>query len=80
MSVLVFLEFNNNELKETSKQALTYANGINENVYAISESKISNDVVESLGKFGVSIFLINTVSFFQRQIYFHIYLLYYLLS
>ena len=56
MSVLVFLEFNNNELKETSKQALTYANGINENVYAISELKISNDVVESLGKFGVSFF------------------------
>ena len=59
MSVLVFLEFNNNELKETSKQALTYANVINENVYAISESKISNDDVESLGEFGVSIYLIN---------------------
>ena len=68
MSVLVFLEFNNNELKETSKQALTYANGINENVYAISESKISNDVVESLGKFGVSIFLINTVDFKENNI------------
>ena len=66
MSVLVFLEFNNNELKETSKQALTYANVINENVYAISESKISNDVVESLGKFGVSIFLINTVDFKEK--------------
>lgn len=68
MSVLVFLEFNNNELKETSKQALTYANDINENVYAISESKISNDVVESLGKFGVSIFLINTVDFKENNI------------
>ena len=68
MSVLVFLEFNNNELKETSKQALTYANGVNENVYAISESKISNDVVESLGKFGVSIFLINTVDFKENNI------------
>ena len=68
MSVLVFLEFNNNELKETSKQALTYANGINENVYAISESKISNDVVESLGKFGVSIFLISTVDFKENNI------------
>ena len=68
MSVLVFLEFNNNELKETSKQALTYANGINENVYAISESKISNDVVESSGKFGVSIFLINTVDFKENNI------------
>tara|TARA_B100001013_G_scaffold203126_1_gene123090 strand:- start:469 stop:1404 length:936 start_codon:yes stop_codon:yes gene_type:complete len=68
MSVLVFLEFNNNELKETSKQALTYANVINENVYAISESKISNDVVESLGKFGVSIFLINTVDFKENNI------------
>ena len=68
MSVLVFLEFNNNELKETSKQALTYANGINKNVYAISESKISNDVVESLGKFGVSIFLINTVDFKENNI------------
>ena len=68
MSILVFLEFNNNELKETSKQALTYANGINENVYAISESKISNDVVESLGKFGVSIFLINTVDFKENNI------------
>jgi electron transfer flavoprotein alpha subunit len=68
MSVLVFLEFNNNELKETSKQALTYANFINENVYAISESKISNDVVESLGKFGVSIFLINTVDFKENNI------------
>ena len=68
MSVLVFLEFNNNELKETSKQALTYANGINENVYAISELKISNDVVESLGKFGVSIFLINTVDFKENNI------------
>ena len=67
MSVLVFLEFNNNELKETSKQALTYANGINENVYAISELKISNDVVESLGKFGVSIFLINTVDFKENN-------------
>ena len=68
MSVLVFLEFNNNELKETSKQALTYANAINENVYAISESKISNDVVESSGKFGVSIFLINTVDFKENNI------------
>jgi electron transfer flavoprotein alpha subunit len=68
MSVLVFLEFNNNELKETSKQALTYANDINENVYAISELKISNDVVESLGKFGVSIFLINTVDFKENNI------------
>jgi electron transfer flavoprotein alpha subunit len=68
MSVLVFLEFNNNELKETSKQALTYANDINENVYAISELKISNDVVESLGKFGVSIFLINTVDFNENNI------------
>ena len=68
MSVLVFLEFNNNELKETSKQALTYANVINENVYAISESKISNDVVESLGKFGVSTFLINTVDFKENNI------------
>ena len=68
MSVLVFLEFNNNELKETSKQALTYANGINENVYAISELKISNNVVESLGKFGVSIFLINTVDFKENNI------------
>lgn len=68
MSVLVFLEFNNNELKETSKQALTYANGINKNVYAISESKISNVVVESLGKFGVSIFLINTVDFKENNI------------
>ena len=68
MSILVFLEFNNNELKETSKQALTYANGINENVYAISESKISNDVVESLGKFGVSIFLISTVDFKENNI------------
>ena len=68
MSVLVFLEFNNNELKQTSKQALTYANVINENVYAISESKISNDVVESLGKFGVSIFLINTVDFKENNI------------
>ena len=68
MSVLVFLEFNNNELKETSKQALTYANGINENVYAISESKISNDIVESLGKFGVSIFLINSVDFKENNI------------
>ena len=68
MSVLVFLEFNNNELKETSKQALTYANGINKNVYAISESKISNDVVESLGKFGVSIFLISTVDFKENNI------------
>ena len=68
MSVLVFLEFNNNELKETSKQALTYANVINENVYAISESKISNNVVESLGKFGVSIYLINTVDFKENNI------------
>ncbi len=68
MSVLVFLEFNNNELKETSKQALTYANGINKNVYAISESKISNDVVESLGKFGVSIYLINAVDFKENNI------------
>ena len=68
MSVLVFLEFNNNELKETSKQALTYANAINENVYGISESKISNDIVESLGKFGVSIFLINTVDFKENNI------------
>ena len=68
MSVLVFLEFNNNELKETSKQALTYANVINENVYAISELKISNDVVESLGKFGVSIFLISTVDFKENNI------------
>ena len=68
MSVLVFLEFNNNELKETSKQALTYANGINENVYGISESKIRNDIVESLGKFGVSIFLINTVDFKENNI------------
>ena len=68
MSVLVFLEFNNNELKETSKQALTYANVINENVYAISESKISNDIVESLGKFGVSIFLINSVDFKENNI------------
>jgi len=68
MSVLVFLEFNNNELKETSKQALTYANAINENVYGISESKISNDIVESLGKFGVSIFLINSVDFKENNI------------
>ena len=68
MSVLVFLEFNNNELKETSKQALTYANGINENVYGISESKISNDIVKSLGKFGVSIFLINSVDFKKNNI------------
>ena len=68
MSVLVFLEFNNNELKETSKQALTYANGINENVYGISESKIRNDIVESLGKFGVSIFLINSVDFKENNI------------
>ena len=68
MSVLVFLEFNNNELKETSKQALTYANGINENVYGISESKISNNIVESLGKFGVSIFLINSVDFKENNI------------
>ena len=68
MSILVFLEFNNNELKETSKQALTYANGINENVYGISESKIRNDIVESLGKFGVSIFLINTVDFKENNI------------
>ena len=68
MSVLVFLEFNNNELKETSKQALTYANGINKNVYAISESKISNVVVESLGKFGVSIYLINAVDFKENNI------------
>ncbi len=68
MSVLVFLEFNNNELKETSRQALTYANGINKNVYAISESKISNDVVESLGKFGVSIYLINAVDFKENNI------------
>jgi electron transfer flavoprotein alpha subunit len=68
MSILVFLEFNNNELKETSKQALTYANGINENVYGISESKIRNDIVESLGTFGVSIFLINTVDFKENNI------------
>ena len=68
MSVLVFLEFNENELKVTSKQALTYANGINKNVYAISQSKISNDVMESLGKFGVSIFLINTVDFQENNI------------
>tara|TARA_B100001750_G_scaffold56142_1_gene44398 strand:- start:14015 stop:14950 length:936 start_codon:yes stop_codon:yes gene_type:complete len=68
MSVLVFLEFNDNELKVTSKQALTYANGINKNVYAISQSKISNDVMESLGKFGVSIFLINTVDFQENNI------------
>lgn len=68
MSVLVFLEFNDNELKITSKQALTYANGINKNVYAISQSKISNDVMESLGKFGVSIFLINTVDFQENNI------------
>ena len=68
MSVLVFLEFKNNELKETSKQALTYANGINENVYGISESKISNNIVESLGKFGVSIFLINSVDFKENNI------------
>lgn len=68
MSVLVFLEFNNNELKETSKQALTYANAINENVYGISESKISNNIVESLGKFGVSIFLINSVDFKENNI------------
>ncbi len=68
MSVLVFLEFNNNELKETSKQALTYANGINKNVYAISQSKISNDVMESLGKFGVSIYLINAVDFKENNI------------
>jgi len=68
MSVLVFLEFNNNELKETSKQALTYANVINKNVYAISESKISNVVVESLGKFGVSIYLINAVDFKENNI------------
>ena len=68
MSVLVFLEFNNNELKETSRQALTYANGINKNVYAISESKISNVVVESLGKFGVSIYLINAVDFKENNI------------
>ena len=68
MSVLVFLEFNNNELKETSKQALTYANRINENVYGISESKIRNDIVESLGKFGVSISLINSVDFKENNI------------
>ena len=68
MSVLVFLEFNDNELKVTSKQALTYANGINKNVYAISQSKISNDVMASLGKFGVSIFLINTVDFQENNI------------
>ena len=68
MSVLVFLEFNDNELKVTSKQALTYANGINENVYGISESKISNNIVESLGKFGVSIFLINSVDFKENNI------------
>ena len=68
MSVLVVLEFNDNELKVTSKQALTYANGINKNVYAISQSKISNDVMESLGKFGVSIFLINTVDFQENNI------------
>ena len=68
MSVLVFLEFNDNELKVTSKQALTYANGINTNVYAISQSKISNDVMESLGKFGVSIFLINTIDFQENNI------------
>ena len=68
MSILVFLEFNNNELKETSKQALTYANGINKNVYGISESKIRNDIVESLGTFGVSIFLINTVDFKENNI------------
>jgi len=68
MSVLVFLDFNDNELKVTSKQALTYANGINKNVYAISQSKISNDVMESLGKFGVSIFLINTVDFQENNI------------
>ena len=47
---------------------ITYANGINKNVYAISQSKISNDVMESLGKFGVSIFLINTVDFQENNI------------
>ena len=47
MSVLVFLEFNNNELKETSKQALTYANDINENVYDNNDETNDNGLKSS---------------------------------
>ena len=68
MSVLVFLEFSNDNLKETSKQALTYANSIDDNVYGVSDSDLDNNSMKSLGSFGVSTYLKFSGSFDERNI------------
>lgn len=68
MSVLVFLEFSNDNLKETSKQALTYANSIDDNVYGVSDSDLDDNSMKSLGSFGVSTYLKFSGSFDERNI------------
>ena len=67
MSVLVFLEFSNGSLKETSKQALNYANSINDNVYGISDSNIDGDNLKSLGIFGLSTYFKFSGSFTEKN-------------
>ena len=66
MSVLVFLEFNNGNLKDTSKQALSYANSIEDNVYGISDSNLDDDILLSLGDFGLSTY-IKVPGFFDEK-------------
>ena len=66
MSVLVFLEFNNGNLKDTSKQALSYANSIEDNVYGISDSNLDDDILLSLGDFGLSTY-IKVLGFFDEK-------------
>ncbi len=68
MSVLVFLEFSNDNLKDTSKQALTYANSIDDNVYGVSDSDLDDKSIKSLGTFGVSTYLKVSGSFDERNI------------
>ena len=67
MSVLVFLEFINGSLKDTSKQALSYANSLDDNVYGISDSNIDIDNLESLGSFGLSTYLKFSGSFAEQN-------------
>ena len=61
------LEFSNGSLKDTSKQALSYANSLDDNVYGISDSNIDIDNLESLGSFGLSTYLKFSGSFAEQN-------------
>ncbi len=54
MSVLVFIETNEGEIKSSSLEAVCYAKSINENVVAIMAGEASSKELDILGKYGVT--------------------------